>query len=488
MPMTLRKQVLAGSAYSLAAQVAMFVAQFAGGIVLARLLTRDDFGIIAIAVVVGSFANILRGMGLGWAVIQKRMTDPVSLNTAFTFNLVSVLVLMPLIILVIAPAWGHWYAEPAVVNVVRLECFLLLTNALLFIPLVVCQVEMRFGVLSVATLGSGRVSLLFSVTLACWWRNYWALVAGHLAGGIALVVVLLWLQPYRVRLQIDPEKAAAMFAFGKFQLALQMCNFVTQQADKIIAGAVFDLDTLGVYFQSQKWGGLVAVTLIAAVQKIFFSAYSHKQDDRDAIGNAFRHSVFMSASLIIPCGVGLCLIAPDFVVFVLGEHWLPAVMPMRCFALLSILRMFVSLVIPVFLAVGRPDLPFRAALITKPILLVALIVFATQFGLLGVVAAVALDYLLTLLLFVVMNRRHVGLPLAAAVIQMRVPAALSLVMVPAWWVLQRMDPGLWRLGLSVLACAALYGALYMIWFRIRSLPHLLAFARHGPQNRRKTIS
>jgi len=241
-----------------------------------------------------------------------------------------------------------------------------------------------------------------------------------------------------------------------------------------------DIDTLGVYFQAQKWGSLAVVTMIMAVQRVFFSAYSHKKNDRVALVNAFGHSVLMSFSLIAPCSVGLALIAPDFVTFVLGERWLPAVTPMRCFALLSIFRLFVSLIAPVFLAIGRPELSLRASLITKPILLVAVAIFAREYGLIGIVAAVGLDHFLMLVLFIVMNRKHVGLPLASAAGRMRVPLVLSLVMVPVWWAFQGMVPGLWRMGLTILACAATYAVLYTAWFRLTSWQRLLEFARQGP--------
>jgi O-antigen/teichoic acid export membrane protein len=450
-------------------QVASFGLRIIQGVVLARLLSERDFGIIALSMVLLEFTTLIQGMGLQIAALQKGAEREGVVETAFTIQLGLALIRSLFMMLLVAPMWSALFREPALTAVVRIQALMLLINATAFIPRVMLQARLRFGLISSSLVAGNILAALVSMGIAWKIQSYWAVVIGYFFGNLLTLTLMLVFSRERWVFGIRSALAGELTRFGLRVLVLHLVALSGYQLDKVVLGAILSMDDVGVYWQAYKWGMLGVIALIPAVQPVFFAAYCHRKEQVEKLRAAYLQSITASSLLLIPAALGLVVVAPDFVVAFLGAKWEPAVRPMQWLAIISLPRMLNSLTAPLIQAVGRPELQLRAELWSKLVFVAALLMLCGRFGITGVVMAVAINHVVSQVLMNRSTRELVGAGLGHCLRAMAWPAVLSLVILPVVWLAGFIADPLVRCIVAVVGATLAFGATVLIRYRVRSV-------------------
>ena len=397
---------------------------FASVVVLARLLSPDDFGVVAIAT---SFVAIIEGLAafdVNKALIRTRDEDRALYDSAWTLStlrgLVAGLCMVAatpfvgdsriaavLLVLALSPVLGG-FANPRFVTYER---------------------DLVYSRLAALTLGAKVVSVGVTLVVAVVYRSYWALVVGLLAGTLSTTLLSYALRPYRPRVSL--ARVADIFGFSGWLSAATVVTTLAMETDRIIVGRLIGVADAGLYYMTQRVGVLPTRELISPLQRILFPSFSELAHDRERLRRVALESINVLGSLSLPAGVGFALVASDFVPLALGAQWLSIVPLVTILVPYLGVRATLSMTWPCAMALGVVRLLFRVSLVYALVHLPVFIAGTALFGLKGAIwsivgAGVVYSYLNAWLL-----KRTLGIRLGEMLSRLRRPLVATVAMAAA---------------------------------------------------------
>jgi PST family polysaccharide transporter len=398
-------------------------------LVLARLLTPEDFGIVALATVFVAFAQLVVDQGLGDALIQRREVTRSHIDTAFWVAVATGLLLTVLGLLLAGPI-ATLLREPDLAPILQVLSLTFVLSAMNSIQIALLRRELAFRSLAlrsiVAAVGGGTVG----ITLALLGYGAWALV-GQLVATAILSVLTLWrVSPWRPTLHASRREFRELFSFGINVMGSDVLNYISRNADNLLVGVVRGTRDLGFYAVGYRILEVSQTALIQVTRKVTFPAFSRLQDDHDRMRRGYFRVTRAAAVVILPGYIGLALVAGELTVVLFGDRWREAG---RVAAILFLIGPVLSVQAfsnALLNAAGRPDVVFRFRLITTVTNVIGFVI-AVQFSIFAVAAAfVARGYLL-MPLNLYWQARYGHVPTGAYLRQLRGPAAATAVLAAA---------------------------------------------------------
>jgi len=359
----------------------------ARGVILARLLQPEDFGIVATALIFESILQHFSDMGIGSAVVYSQKESARVLPLALMMKSAFCCILAALVFFA-APLWGSLFGRDEVASVTRFAATLFLAEILIFPSKLQAQLALRFKDLSIPRVGAALVGCVTAATMALSGFSYWSIIWGILAERLAEAALLFRVFPWRVRFVWDRSLALELWRYGRHVIASSILNGLILKVDNLLVGKLLGLTALGYYVIAFRWANFASRQVASAIGAVLFPTFSRwRATDQNLIGK-FQIAMRMSAAIYMPISVGLLVVAPEFVRVVLGERWLPAVVPMQVLCVAAIFRAIGNPITKLLLALGRPDWDvwFQASFLLSLIVFVPL--FSLWLGLLGVSIAV----------------------------------------------------------------------------------------------------
>ena len=356
--------------------------------VLARLLTPTDYGYVAMATVVTELAAMLCVFGLPAIVVQTQRLTRLDLDSGFWFSVVlgsTIALAMIAGSAVIADAFREPRLGPilwAMSSMILFEEFSAIHQSiayrlLLFKREFICQLA---GLL---------VRIATSISLAFAGFGVWSLVWGSVAGRAAQFILIWYLIPYVPRFRFNKEFLRRNWRAGGSYFGSAALNFVASSLDTATVGRVFGATQLGYYQTAFALPEELRSRLSLSLQRVLFPAYALVQSDNAAFQNGVLNSLRLLASIAMPMGVGMAVLADPIVRTLYGEKWLPVVPLLQIVAVVGIMRALQSLLGNIYKAKGRPDLDFKIGLVLAPLLFLAVVV-GSHYGTVGVAVGVLL--------------------------------------------------------------------------------------------------
>jgi PST family polysaccharide transporter len=301
-------------------------------VVLARLLTPADFGVVAAALVVVGFSTIFSQLGIGPAVVQRHELHATHLRTGFTISVAFGILLAGLIWL-LAPAVAAFFHHDDLVPVLRALSLVFPLQGLSVVAESLLQRELRFrylAALELATvaLGYGAVGIV----LAFAGLGVWALVAAHLAQFALKTVLLLVLQPHPRKPLLDRSAFKELMYFGGGFTAARIGNYLAGQGDNLVIGRWLGAVALGVYGRAYHLVAGPAMLLGGVLDRVLFPAMAKVQDQPERLGLAYRRGVALIALVVLPFSTALVLLSPELVLVLLGPEWDQVTVPLQILA------------------------------------------------------------------------------------------------------------------------------------------------------------
>jgi len=384
--MNLRSQALSGFRWTASVRLVSQVITWAITLVVIRLLTPADYGLLAMATVFVSFLAMFSELGLGAAVVQKADVDEGLLRRAFGVILVIHFSLAALLMLS-APLIGAFYDEPRVIPVIRVLSLQFILAGFAVIPDAQLQRRMEFRNRSLLDLSGAIAASVTTLAMAFSGAGVWALVAGYILSQIVKTIGTNWLSPFRHWPEFSVKGMKSLLRFGGHFTAAQVFWMFLSQVDLLICAKLLGKEVLGFYSVAMHLASLPSQRISGLVNQVAFPTFSRMQNDLPKVGANVLLGVRILSFFAFPVLWGMSSIAPEIVDVILGAKWAPSTVPMQVLALIIPLRMIGNFMATAIQGIGRTDIVLRNVIWASLISPFAFFIGATWWGLLGLTLA-----------------------------------------------------------------------------------------------------
>lgn len=382
------------------------VAQFVGvgvSLVLARLLTPEDFGLLGMIVVLVGFLAVLADMGLTAALVQREDLQERHRSSVFWLMFGAGVVLAAGLALA-APAVAAFYDEPRLTDLVRVFAIDFALSPLVAVQQAVLLRKMAFKAIALAeTLGvvvGGGVAL----TLALMGHGVWALIAKTIATSAALLVTFWLASDWRPRLSFDRKAIAELFRFSSNLLGHNVVGYWAHQTDDLLIGRSLGAAPLGLYTRAYSTVMMPVHEVGGVLGRVMFPTLSKLQRDLPEMKRLYLRVVGATALLTFPAMALLFVIAEPLTLVLFGDQWLGIVSVLRIYAVVGAFQSVAGTVSWIYKACGRTDLMFRWGIVSSIVTVIAIVV-GMRFG---SIEAIAIAYGVALVF--VLSYPHFAIP------------------------------------------------------------------------------
>ena len=313
---------LRGSLWILALRWTVRLIGLVSTVILARLLSPADFGVVAIAMIVVNMLDMLRQTGEVLAIIRHPNPTREHYDSAWTVS-VATGCLVGILIFVVAPFTGYYFHDSRSIIVMQILALRALIGGFENIGTLDFRRELRFDRLYLFNFYPKIVSFVVTVILAFVLRNYWALVAGILVGQLASNVLGYVMQPYRPRFSVS--KVREIWSFSIWSLIRNIGSYLNGQVDVIAVGGISSSAALGRYSVADDLASSPINELNGPLIAALYPVLAKIQHLPDKSRELYLRAVGWSAVICSSASVGVALVAPDLVYVVLGKKWLDAI-------------------------------------------------------------------------------------------------------------------------------------------------------------------
>jgi len=356
-------------------------------VILARILSPHDFGLMGIAMLTMLILENFSQTGFQAALIQKKENIESYLNTAWTTMIVRGVVLFS-ILYFIAPYASTFFKSPDAKPIIQVVVISVLIQAFTNIGVIYFQKELEFKKMFIYQLSGTLADFTVAVSAAIILKNVWALIFGLLAGNFVRFVVSYLIHPYRPRIRFDLKKIKELSVFGRWVFGSNILMFLTTQGDSVIVGKILGTTMLGFYQMAYRISNMPATEITHVISQVTFPAYAKIQDNIPKLREAYLKVLQFTAFLSFPIAGLIFVLARDFTRIFLGEKWMPMVPAMQVLVLWGLIRSMGATTGSVFQGIGKPEVITKLQFVVLALLVISIYPLATRWGILGVSLAV----------------------------------------------------------------------------------------------------
>lgn len=299
-------------------------------IILARLLTPADFGVIAIALIVVGLLETVAYTGVDLALMRSDTESREHYDTAWTIQLIQGAIIAALLE-ALAPWVGAFFSEPRATAVVQVIAIRSLISGLQNIGTVAFRKDLDFAKDFRFNLYKKLLNFFVIVGAAYWLRSYWALVIGMTSSAILEVVLSFTMHPYRPRVSLRHFRQ--IWNFSQWLIVSRVGSFLSRKTDEFIIGRLLGTTAMGGYHVASELATMPNVELVMPLRRALFPTLSKAAGDPTQMAQLFLLSFSAIAALCFSVSFGLWSIGPQLVPLVLGSKWLSTIGTMRWLAL-----------------------------------------------------------------------------------------------------------------------------------------------------------
>lgn len=380
---------------------------FVSTIVLARLLTPEDYGYVGMIAIFIAVAETLINGGFGSALIQKKNPTDADYSTVFYVN-IGVSALLYLILFLVAPIVGRFYHMPMLALVLRVQGIVIVTNAFKIVQCNILRKKLQFKTIAFVEISVAIVALALVIYLA--WRGFgvWALVIWRLFISVA-TGILYWIVGYwKPHLMFSFASLKDLFGFGGYMLLSSIVNQIYANVQGLLIGRKFSAETMGYYSKAQNAESLASTLVSKISNNVSFPVLAELQNNRDAMAGVVRRMTKVLFFGTIPAMMLLFLIAEPLFILLYSERWLASVPYFRILCFMGMFSCVAGVGVNSIAALGKGRIFFWQNLLKKivgvAIMIIGISVYGMKGLLVGMVVSAFFDYVVNMLLI----SRHVG--------------------------------------------------------------------------------
>ena len=357
--MGLKEQVLRATFWVGTTTFFAKVVSFATILILAKLLTPDDFGLIAIATLITASIGLFRHLGLSQALIYQKDEIDKAADAAFFMVPINSSVLY-LLAFVSAPFIASFFRNAAVTSLVRVMALSLIISSFGLVPSALFEKELEFKKKAIPDAVHLITYGVISTILAFLEFRYWSMAIGLLGADVAGLISVWLISDWRPKLRFDKKIAKELLSYGKYITGSGVVIFAIRNIDDAFIGRLLGTTVLGAYNFAYRIANFPATNITNILGTVAFPAFSKIEDDIGALREAFFKMFKYISLLTIPVSFGIIAITPEFIGLAYGTKWLSAILPIQILSIYGLLRSLPTNG-SLFLAKGRADILFKVS-------------------------------------------------------------------------------------------------------------------------------
>ena len=400
------ESVVKGFMWRFAERCGAQLVSFVVSIVLARILSPEDYGTIALVTVFTAILQVFVDSGLGTALIQKKDADDLDFSSVFYFNFIVCLVLYAVMFLA-APYIALFYEDSTLTSVIRVLSLTIVISGVKGIQQAYVSRNMLFKRFFFSTIGGTIFSAFLGIGIACAGFGVWALVAQQISN-TAIDTLILWITvKWRPKKVFSWQRLKYLLSFGWKLLVSALLDTGYNNLRNLIIGKLYSPTDLAFYNQGDKFPKVIVTNINASIDSVLLPTMSNVQEDRERVKQMTRRAIKTSTYIMAPLMMGLAFCAEPIVRLVLTDKWLFCVPFLRIFCITYMFWPVHTSNLNAINAMGRSDWFLRLEIVKK-IVDMAILLSTMWFGVMAMAYSLLLGSVLSQIINAWPNRKLLG--------------------------------------------------------------------------------
>jgi len=317
--MSVTSRVLSSAGFQIGINLTQRLIGIISTLILARLLTPNDFGVIAIIILSIHFVDVLSDAGSQQYIIQKNDADNHDLNTAWTFDII-IKCIATFVIWLSAPWLADFLQNPALTNAIRVVSLTIPIRALRNPGIILLAKNLSYQKIFKLNVWQKVLSFMSIMAVVIFEPSYWAVIAGNFTSAFVLCIGSYYLIAYRPRLTI--ARLHLQWSFTRWALLRGLTGFGRSQADMLIASKIFSPTILGGYHLLRDLALTPALSLIMPASEPLLAAISDAKKDKENLYYRIRLSIVALLTVIMPLSLFIFNESALITSVLLGDQWI----------------------------------------------------------------------------------------------------------------------------------------------------------------------
>lgn len=364
MAKSLKNKAVKGVGWSFADNIFNQGITFVVGLVLARILTPQEYGLIGIITIFIAIFNSIVDSGFSNALIRKNDVKDIDYNTVFITNLVLSLILFAIMFLS-APLIAEFFNQQELIPLTRVMSCIVIINAFAIIQRTILVKNIDFKTQTKVSLIASLISGSIGIYMAVSGFGVWSLVAQQISRQM-LNSILLWIwAKWYPKLEFSINSFKELFGFGWKLLLSGLISTVWNEIYQVVIGKCYSPATLGQYTRAHQFGSIFSSNLTAVVQRVSYPILSEIKDDKIRLKYTYKKVIKVTMLLTFSCMLGLAAIAEPMIVSLIGVQWLSAVPFLQIICLSMMFYPLHAINLNMLQVQGRSDLFLKLEILKK---------------------------------------------------------------------------------------------------------------------------
>lgn len=350
--LNIKERSVKGGAITIVAQLSKLFLQIGSNVVLARLLTPNDFGLVAMVTVVATFILMFKDMGLSQATIQKDKINHAQVSTLFWINVFFGLIIM-LITCLLSGSIAEFYNEPDIRNITIALAFGLFIGGLTVQHQALLRRQMKFKELSIIEVSSMLLGVIAAIIAAILDFGYWSLIILQITQASVMMIGCWYFSGWKPGLPVRNSGIGSMLAFGGYMTVYGFVNYFARNLDTILIGKQWGAHQVGMYSRAYSLLLLPIGQLTAPFSGVAVPALSRLQKDDLEFKNYYLKVIKIIAYISMPMIISMAILSYEIIYIVLGDQWMEAAKLFQILAIAAFWQPIASTVGWVYVSLGN---------------------------------------------------------------------------------------------------------------------------------------
>ena len=363
---SLKQKTIKGVGWSAIDNVSSFAVSFVVGVILARMLSPEDYGLLGMTAIFTSVSWCFINSGLGLALIRKKDATEEDYNTVFIFNLGMSLFLY-IVFFIAAPYIADFFGRSELIILTRVTTISMIISSFSAIQRVRLTKQINFKEQTKITIIVAVVRGIVGVFTAYIGWGVWALVFQELVGSLLSTVLLCYYNHWMPSPTFSMKSFKELFGFGSKFLIIGIIDTAWKELNKLVIGKFYTPDSLGQYTRSTMFSGLLSSNITNVIQRVSYPVLSTIQDDLPRLKNGYRRIIKITMLLTFEGMLMLAVVSKSMILVLIGSKWLQAALFLQILCISQMLYPLHALNINMLQVQGRSDLILRLEIMKKTI-------------------------------------------------------------------------------------------------------------------------
>ncbi len=393
-------------------------------LILARLLSPEDFGILAVILVIPNFMILISTTGLETALIQKREDPTPYLNPIWTIGIIKSFAIF-FIIFFLAPLITAFFQIEQAATAVRLSGIVVLLTGTSNVAQLFFFKNIDFKKIFIRDISGAIAYSATAVTLAIYYRSFWPLFIATLVQYAVGNASTYFLHEFRPRLSLEFKKLFHLIGYSKWIYGQNLVDRLSPTIENSFIAKIMGASDVGLFTKAKSLVSIPTAPFYNIIDRVAFPSYARVQDSCEKIKNGLLKSLDILFFISVPIAFIFVMAGRDIILIFLGEKWIGMDLPLRIVAVAFAVGAFSSSALPIFNAVGKPKVRFGIMLVNLGTLVISLLALTPPYGVAGAAAALLITHTTTSFASIIMLKKIIGVKLSEIIKPSLIPLTAS---------------------------------------------------------------